>query len=137
MTMAEFFKTEILAHPQEQVVFRPNELLDLTSQFPQSGDGGPEAHLSLRQVGDAHRHNLRILYEVYSPGADTGETMLEHESSEGGVVVSGELELTVGGAVYLLRTGDSFLFDSRRPHRFRNVSQFPTTVVSACAPPYL
>jgi transcriptional regulator with XRE-family HTH domain len=135
MTMAEFFKAENVARPHEQVVFQPSELIDLTSQL--ACGAGASAHLSLRQVGDARRHNLQILYEVYSPGADTGQTMLEHESSEGGVVVTGELELTVDSAVYVLRAGDSFLFDSRTPHRFRNISQFPTTVVSACAPPYL
>ena len=51
-----------------------SELIDLTSQLARGA--GASAHLSLRQVGDARRHNLQILYEVYSPGADTGQTML-------------------------------------------------------------
>jgi mannose-6-phosphate isomerase-like protein (cupin superfamily) len=88
-------------------------------------------------VGDARAHNLQILHEVYEPGADTGETMLEHDASEGGVVISGELEVTVGRDVRVLKAGDAFLFSSRTPHRFRNLSDRPAIVVSACTPPYL
>lgn len=40
---------------------------------------------------------LQILHERREAGADTGETMIEHEANEGGDVVSGELEITVGG----------------------------------------
>ncbi len=81
-----------------------------------------EGGMSFRQVGDPRAHNLQILHERYAPGADTGETMLEHQSHEGGVVISGELEVTVGDEVRVLKAGDAYLFDSRVPHRFRNLS---------------
>ena len=68
---------------------------------------------------------------------DTGETMLEHQSHEGGVVISGELEVTVGDEVRVLKAGDAYLFDSRVQHRFRNISDQPCEVVSACTPPWL
>jgi transcriptional regulator with XRE-family HTH domain len=137
MTMAEFFQPDAASNRAGQVAFRPADLLDLTSLLSRSGGASPRGRLSLRQVGDARRHNLQILHEVYAPGADTGDTMLEHESSEGGIVISGEIELTVGDKVYRLRAGDSFIFDSRQPHRFRNAARSPATVISACTPPYL
>ena len=90
-----------------------------------------------RQIGDARVHNLQILHEVYEPNADTGETLLQHASSEGGVIIEGELEVTVGGEVRILRAGEAYLFDSRIPHRFRNVSASRTIAISACSPPYL
>jgi mannose-6-phosphate isomerase-like protein (cupin superfamily) len=93
--------------------------------------------ITLKQVGDARLHNLQILHETYEPGADTGEELLEHPANEGGIVIAGELEITVGDKVSVLKAGDSFLFDSRQPHRFRNISDRPAIVVSACTPPYL
>ncbi|WP_235216179.1 cupin domain-containing protein [Ruegeria halocynthiae] len=37
----------------------------------------------------------------------------------------------------VLKAGDAYLFDSRRPHRFRNTSDQPAEIISTCAPPYL
>ena len=53
------------------------------------------------------------------------------EGSELGV------ELTVDGQTTLLAAGDGYLFDSRRPHRFRNTGDEPAELISACTPPYL
>jgi transcriptional regulator with XRE-family HTH domain len=137
MTMAEFFESEAAPRRTDQVFFTPRDLIDLTSKLSSRDGACPRGLLSLRQVGDARAHNLQILHEVYEPGADTGETMLEHDASEGGVVISGELEVTVGRDVRVLKAGDAFLFSSRKPHRFRNLSDRPAIVVSACTPPYL
>jgi transcriptional regulator with XRE-family HTH domain len=131
MTMAEFFESEPSPRRAAQVFFTPSELIDLTSRLSHQGA------LSLRQVGDARTHNLQILHEVYEPGADTGASMLEHEASEGGIVVSGEIEITVGTESRILKAGDAFIFNSRRPHRFRNLSDRPAVLISACSPPYL
>ena len=111
--------------------FGADELVDLTSRIGRNG------YLSLRQIGDAKLHNLQILHEVYGPGADTGETLLQHPSSEGGIVIQGEIEVTVGEQVRVLCAGESYLFDSRTPHRFRNRTSAVTIVISACSPPYL
>jgi transcriptional regulator with XRE-family HTH domain len=131
MTLGEFFEPERRA--STQVVYRADELAELTAHL--HGDG--TATISFRQVGDARAHNLQILHERYAPGADTGATMLEHESVEGGLVLAGRLELQIGAAVHILGPGDAYLFDSRTPHRFRNLGDGPLEVVSACTPPYL
>ena len=78
---------------------------------------------------------MQILHERYQPGADTGEALLRHESEEGAVVVRGQLEVTIDGERRLLGPGDAYYFDSRRPHRFRNVGSEECEVVSACSPP--
>ena len=67
----------------------------------------------------------------------SGDTMLAHDAHEGGIVVSGEIDVTVGTESRTLRAGDAYLFDSRAPHRFRNLSDAPAIVISACTPPYL
>ncbi len=135
MTMVNFFDE---GHPsRDQVFFAAADLIDLTSRLHQVNGGESSGRMSFRQVGDAKAHNLQILHESYEPGADTGVAMLKHNSHEGGVVLSGELELTVGDQVKVLKPGEAYLFDSRVPHRFRNIGTQPCTVVSACTPPYL
>ncbi|MFO1039521.1 MAG: cupin domain-containing protein [Geminicoccaceae bacterium] len=131
MSMAEFFEPERPSGPQ--VFFGADELTELTAHLHANGHGS----ISFRQVGDAREHNLQILHELYAPGSDTGESMLEHEGSEGGIVLAGTLELTVGGETRRLVKGDAYLFDSRIPHRFRNPGDVACEVVSACTPPYL
>lgn len=131
ISMAEFFEPE--KAPEDQVFFAPHEFSDLTSALYADATG----RLELRQVGDARKRGLQILHERYAPGADTGETLLEHEASEGGIVISGEIEVTVGNQSRILGPGEAYLFDSRQPHRFRNLSNEETVVVSACSPPYL
>ena len=92
--------------------------------------------ISYRQVGsDLSDRELQILYESYEPGADTGQSMLSHEAEEGGVILKGRLEVTVGDRVRTLSAGDAYLFNSRLPHRFRNTGSEVCVVVSACTPP--
>jgi len=77
------------------------------------------------------------MYQRYEPGADTGATMFQHEAHEGGIVMCGELELTVGHRVGRLKAGDAYLFNSRTPHRYRNIGQDACEIVAACTPPFL
>jgi transcriptional regulator with XRE-family HTH domain len=134
MTMADFFRES--AREKHKVFYGPNELIDLTSKLG-SISGKKNKRMTLRQVGNAREHGLQILHERYEPGADTGPTMLEHASHEGGIVISGKLEVTVGDQVRVLGPADAYLFDSRIPHRFRNIGTEICEVVSACTPPYL
>lgn len=95
--------------------------------------GGPISYL---QVGsDLSNSQLQILYERYRPGADTGQSMLSHDAEEGGIVLSGRLEVTVGEQVQTLSAGDAYRFNSKLPHRFRNTGNEDCVIVSACTPP--
>jgi transcriptional regulator with XRE-family HTH domain len=132
LTMSAFFEPE--SANSSQVFYNPSDLVDLTSSL--YGVEGVQK-IALKQVGDARAHGLQILHERYEPGADTGEMMLRHAANEGGVVISGEVEVTVGDEVKVLTKGCAYLFDSRAPHRFRNISNQPAEIVSGCTPPYL
>ena len=135
LALAEFFGTDrTLAR---EVFFSHGDFVDLTSNLPAAA-AQSRGKVWLRQVGDARAHNLQIMHERYAPGADTGASMLDHQAHEGGIVISGELEVTVGSRTQVLEAGDAYLFDSAIPHRFRNPSAIhDTIVVSACTPPYL
>lgn len=124
MTLADFFTGNVPTN-EEQVLYRADELVEIES------DG-----ISYRQVGRSlRRRALQLLHERLAPGADTGVDMLRHEAEESGVVLRGKLELTVGGQTYVLGAGDTYYFDGRLPHRFRNVGNDVLEVVSACTPP--
>lgn len=134
MALAEFFEPE--RTEVDQVFYRAEELTDLTSLISSTKDNA-QPQIVLKQVGDARTHNLQVMHERYTPGADTGVTLLEHNAHEGGVVVSGHIEVTVGRQRQVLSPGEAYLFDSRVPHRFRNISEEDAIVISACTPPYL
>jgi mannose-6-phosphate isomerase-like protein (cupin superfamily) len=123
MTMAEFFTRDMAS--AEGVVFRAQDMPDV-------GTG----EIRYRLVAASRRdRRMSILWETYEPGTDTGEDLLTHPGEEGGVVVEGELELTVAGKTWRLGPGDSYYFDSRLPHRFRNAGDVPARIVSANTPP--
>ena len=78
---------------------------------------------------------MTILREVMPPTSDTGDTMITHEGEEGGVVLHGQVEITVGDNVRVLGAGEAYYFDCQRPHRFRNVGSADVIIVSASTPP--
>ncbi|AMX04160.1 cupin domain-containing protein [Microbulbifer thermotolerans] len=123
MSLADFFTLRFDDNPQ--VFFRAEEM-------PNVGTGP----IQYRLLGVTNsKRKMSILYEVYPPGQDTGPDLLSHEGEEGGIVVAGELEVTVGGEVALLGPGDGYYFNSRRPHRFRNPGESDCILVSANSPP--
>jgi len=92
--------------------------------------------VELRLVGGRlAQRSMSILHERYAANADTGEEMLTHAGEEGGVVVKGKIELTVGGESRVLGAGDAYYFKSSVPHRFRNIGREECEIVSASSPP--
>jgi transcriptional regulator with XRE-family HTH domain len=123
VSLADFFAEENAE--REKVFFTAAELVEIV-------DGA----VSYRQVGrDLTGRALQILHERYAPGADTGKTPLRHEGEEGGIVIRGRIEVTVGDQRRVLGPGDAYYFSSRHPHRFRNVGDTEAEMVSACTPP--
>lgn len=79
---------------------------------------------------------LELLMITLAPGGSTGEGSFSHKGEEGGVVISGRLELTIGDQVVILEQGDSFRFTSVTPHSYRSVSDVDTIVLWANTPPF-
>jgi transcriptional regulator with XRE-family HTH domain len=121
--LAEFFALE--PDRPRRPFYRADELVEIGK--------GP---ISYRQVGDnLFGRALQMLKERYEPGADTGRVPLVHDGEEGGIIISGRLEVTVDGERKILGPGDAYYFESRRPHRFRAVGPAPCVLISACTPP--
>lgn len=123
MSLGEFFDDE--KHTRDKRFFRADEFIEHnfgSMKFSQVG-------------GDLKGRRLQILREYYPPGGDTGELMLVHQGEEGGIVLHGEIEVTVGDQITTLATGDAYYFESNIPHRFRNAGKKACEVISVCTPP--
>lgn len=121
--IAEFFASA--PAEADKVVWRASEMTEIA--------GGA---ISYRQVGgDLSGRSLQMIHERYRPGAASGRPSISHQGEEAGIVVKGLLELEVDGRHFTLKPGDAYLFDSRRPHGFRNVGDGELVVISACTPP--
>jgi transcriptional regulator with XRE-family HTH domain len=123
MALADFFTLDLGGKPQ--VFFPREELANIGT-----------ASVELRLVGGRlAQRSMSIPHERYAANADTGEEMLTHAGEEGGVVVKGKIELTVGGESRVLGAGDAYYFKSSVPHRFRNIGREECEIVSASSPP--
>ena len=79
---------------------------------------------------------IEFIYNVYQPGASTGDELYSHEGSECGLILQGELEVQIGNKKYLLKEGDSITFNSGEPHKKKNVGDIDCICVWANTPPW-
>ncbi|HTV79337.1 MAG TPA: cupin domain-containing protein [Steroidobacteraceae bacterium] len=123
MTLAEFFTLDEGSAPQ--MFFGSEELVETGTE--QVSQRVVAAQRSGRQ--------LSVVHERYAPGAVSGAEMLAHRGEEGGVIIRGRIELTIGGTTRVLGPGDAYYFASQLPHRFRNVGREVCEIVSSVSPP--
>ena len=79
---------------------------------------------------------IELIYNIYEPGAGTGTEQYCHQGSECGLILEGELLITIRDKEYLLKEGDSITFDSSEPHAKVNPGKVRCTCVWANTPPY-
>ena len=72
---------------------------------------------------------------VYAPGSNVPEQPLHsHEGEEHGIVIKGQLEMTLEDEVVTLSVGDSYSFDARIRHHARNRTDEEAILVWAVSP---
>ena len=125
ISLAEFFTLELDQGDDDSPFFN-------AEQQPDLGTNGIHYYLVGKHLA---KRQMCILREVMPAGSDTGDGMLVHVGEEGGVVISGQVEVTVGEHVRVLGPGAAYYFESRQPHRFRNVGAVEAILVSASTPP--
>ena len=124
MSMADFFAAD-----DDQ-----SHLSPFYSEADQPNLGQKGIDYFLVGAGQPNR-SLEVLREIMQPGADTGEDRIRHSGHEGGVVVQGQLELTVGDETRLLGPNEGYYFEGSTPHRFRAVGDKPLFIISANTSP--
>jgi len=95
--------------------------------------GSPEDGLTEELLSPDIGGDFEMIRSVFAPGARR-EVMAARDTQDGGYVVSGELEMTIGGVSYLLKAGDSFQFD-RQPYGWVNKGHRPAEVIWIISPP--
>lgn len=124
ISIVEFFASDANVEKNQQVVYSAKDLMNIGS-----GD------IEMLLVGKSFpRRQMTFLVESYAAGADTGVEMLQNDAEEGGYILEGKIELTVGEEVNQLEKGDSYYFDNNKPHRFRNTSEQECKIISATTP---
>lgn len=79
--------------------------------------------------------NLELLLVTIAPGGTSGSEAYTHGGEEAGHILSGTLALWIDDIQYRLASGDSFHFQSTRPHRFANAGEGQAVVVWTLTPP--
>lgn len=79
------------------------------------------------RLADNTGHDLDFIEIIYPPQSSSTNDgrMLQHAGMEFGYLLEGELEVTVGFEVFVLRAGEALGFDPAQPHLFRNLSDTP------------
>lgn len=75
---------------------------------------------------------FEVVHSTFAPGARRGETT--RPTQEVGYIVSGELEMTIGGETFTLGAGDSFRIRGE-PFSWANRTSKPCVAVWVIAPP--
>lgn len=128
-----FFPTRRGAGPLERAyIVRADNRRKLNTLYNQSAAeiGYSDALLSSSIGG---RFYMGISH--YAPGADRPEEPVhQHDGEQHGVVVKGELEMTLGDETITLRAGDSYSFRADIPHHARNRTEHETILVWGVSP---
>jgi transcriptional regulator with XRE-family HTH domain len=94
----------------------------------------PHGGIVYSRISAASRR-MEMLEGVLQPGETTSREPMSHPAEECALVLSGEIVLEYGEERFTLTAGDSCTFDSQVPHRYRNLSDEPASLVMAVTPP--
>lgn len=116
---------------ERSFIVRADRRRRLTYAAPVSTDYlGMEDHLLSANLD----RDLAMGVTTYQAGGSTGDDLYTHEGEEAGMILEGEIDLYLEDKVFRLRVGDSFSFESTRPHRFVNPGAVPARLVWANTP---
>ncbi len=96
-----------------------------------------KAHRRILDLGSLHKElltpscgqYLQMMILRLDPGGESGGRAISYPAEKGGLVLTGSVMLTVDGVRTQLNTGDSFVFDSAKPHSLQNTFDSPTDVL--------
>jgi uncharacterized cupin superfamily protein len=73
--------------------------------------------------------NLQFMILHVPPHGSSGDQPLSYPAEKAGLMLQGEILLKVGDEEVRLTEGDSFQFDSIKPHSFRNPVAQPAAIL--------
>ncbi|WP_102960451.1 helix-turn-helix domain-containing protein [Mangrovicella endophytica] len=99
-----------------------------TTNFVKAGEGAPInlGGIGMREriVSSVGNEHVMALHSVIAPGGGSGPEAYSLRADLDVVhIISGELDMSVGGEAYHMTSGDTLSFDPKTPHTWRNPSQ--------------
>lgn len=90
-----------------------------------------DSGVTWQRLTASHDPDVDFLFAIYEVGGSSSSNhkLVRHSGREYGIVLTGELEVTVGFEAYRLGPGDSVSFDSQEPHRLANRAEVPATAI--------
>jgi transcriptional regulator with XRE-family HTH domain len=85
----------------------------------------------IKSVG---QKRMQPFYTVIKPGGGS-HGMYSHDGEEFGIVIKGELQMTIQDRVYTVGKDESFYFSSQVPHNWGNKGKEETVVIWVITPP--
>ena len=83
------------------------------------------------------RGKLEVWQGRLEPGATSGSEPSTHPSEEFILVLSGEMQITIGATEHVLERGDSIQYDGSQPHTIVALGTNELRFISALTPPTL
>lgn len=113
---------EVLGTPSAQGGPRRRLRADPVQRWDAAPEILMENGVSWRGLAVSGGGDVDALHVTYDPGAASSldGTHMRHDGVEYGYIIRGEITLKIDFDSYVLRAGDSFCFDSMRPHFFFN-----------------
>lgn len=107
--------TELLGNSAGE---RSNDIVSRSKhqKVVQTNDG-----VTRRIVKTDRTHGLEIAVNEYDPATASSQRPVAHEGFEYGIVLQGELQVTLNGIRHSLLPGDLISYPSTHPHRIANV----------------
>lgn len=93
----------------------------------------PQSRVTYTATVSPISDDVKFLMIEALPGAEGGTEAICHQGFEQGMVVEGELELTVGDRTFVLKPLDTISFPSTIPHRWVNKGDVPCRSIWAIA----
>ncbi len=123
ISLAEFFNASPTAKLDYQVVYKANDLLDISLD-----------EVAKQLVGKhfIKERSMDMTIQTY-PAASVSVDEVRHEAGEkAGYLIKGEMVLELHGESYSLVVGDSFYFESHLAHRFINKGYSEALLLCVC-----
>lgn len=87
---------------------------------------------SYQDLASGFQHRVMAPFMVTIEPTEAGHpmTLNTHQGQEFNYVIEGQLEISVGGKVTVMHTGDSIMFDARRPHGLRALGDKAAKIIA-------
>ena len=116
MTVKDFFNLDYQTH--SQAFYRSFELFD-----------GSEEGVDTYRLSDSNQSSATLLYQVYNAGSDSGKEMRVEKDRCHGIIIQGDLDITISNDYQSLSPGDGFIVEPLSPYRIVNPHKDKAIVV--------